>query len=55
MAVSNVIGAPPPPPNPLDRFFGDSETWLAVDLAVLAAFYTVFLFAVAIAMRARER
>lgn len=49
------LPAPPPPPNPLDRFFGDSETYLIVDLGVLAGFLFAFLFAVAITMRARER
>ncbi len=47
--------APPPPPNPLDRFFGDAETWLAVDFAMLGLFFVLFLFAVTVALRVRER
>lgn len=42
------------PANPLSRFFGDSETWLAVDVGVLAVFFIAFVFAVGTAMRARD-
>ena len=49
------LPAPPPPPNPLDHFFGDSETWLAVDLGVLGSFYLVLVIAVGATLRLRER
>lgn len=47
--------APPPPPNPLDRFFGDAETSLPTTLAIILAFMTLSIIMTAISLRIRER
>jgi hypothetical protein len=49
------LPAPPPPANPLDQFFGEHETWLAVDYGVLGVFTFVVVAGVAGALRLRER
>jgi ABC-type multidrug transport system ATPase subunit/ABC-type multidrug transport system permease subunit len=49
------LPAPPPPPNPLDRFLGQHETWLAVDYGVLGGFTFITIVGVGAALRLRER
>jgi ABC-type multidrug transport system permease subunit len=49
------LPAPPPPPNPLDRFFDDMETWLAVDLGIKAVITLLSLLGVVAILRLRER
>ncbi len=41
--------------NPLDRFFGAAETWLAFDLGVVGGFSFVLLMGVGVILRIRER
>jgi ABC-type multidrug transport system ATPase subunit/ABC-type multidrug transport system permease subunit len=49
------LPAPPPPPNPLDRFFGEeAETWLAVDLGALGGFIVLTLVLTGGVIRGRE-
>ncbi|MBA2664657.1 MAG: FHA domain-containing protein [Bradymonadaceae bacterium] len=48
------LPALPPPPNPLDRFFGDAETWLAVDFGVVLGFTLLLLVGVGLTLRVRE-
>lgn len=48
------LPAPPPPPNPLDRFFDDAETRLNVDVAVKLAIMFLTLFGVVAVLRIRE-
>lgn len=54
-ALAPGLPAPPPPPNPIDRFFGDSETMLGVDLGVLAGMWFLLIICVALALKLRER
>ena len=49
------LPAPPPPPNPLDRFFGDAETSLPVNMLVILAFMTFTLVTTSVSLRLRER
>ena len=54
-AVAEGLPAPPMVPHPLDRFFGDEETDLFVDLGVLGGFTVVLLGGVGGVLRYRER
>ncbi|RAL20705.1 hypothetical protein DL240_15415 [Lujinxingia litoralis] len=49
-------GAPAPPiaPHPLDRFFGDAETGLLLDLGALSLFTVVVLSGVSLSLRRRD-
>jgi ABC-type multidrug transport system ATPase subunit/predicted component of type VI protein secretion system len=47
--------APPPPPNPLDRFFGDSESSLQFALGVILAFMLLTLLTTSSSLKWRER
>jgi ABC-type multidrug transport system ATPase subunit/predicted component of type VI protein secretion system len=49
------LPALPPPPNPLDRFFGDAESALALNLAVLSVAVVLLSVAACVALIARER
>ncbi len=46
--------APPPPPNPLDRFFGDAENSLPISLLVITAFMMLTLCTTAGSLKLRE-
>lgn len=48
------LPAPPPPPNPIDRFYGDSETWLGLDFGMMGGFTFVLIGGVCVALRLRE-
>ncbi|MFU8802609.1 MAG: FHA domain-containing protein [Bradymonadaceae bacterium] len=48
------LPAPPPPPNPLDRFFGNSETGLPVNFGVLGGFTIVLLLGVGVTLKWRR-
>lgn len=54
-AIAPGFPAPPPPPNPIDRFYGKSETFLLVDLAVTSVFAALLLVLVGLTLRVRER
>lgn len=49
------LPALPPPPNPLDRFYGDAEVYLGIDLLVLSVALTLLVAAASAALWARER
>lgn len=49
------LPAPPPPPNPIDRFIGDSETLLVADLGALGGFTFLFLMSTGLTLWSRER
>lgn len=51
----DLYPAPPTVPHPLDRFFGDAETDILIDLGVLGGFTVVILGSVAGVLRFRER
>jgi hypothetical protein len=53
--IAPGLPAPPPPPNPIDRFFGDTETRLRIDFAVLAGLALLTLFGVVLVLKIRER
>ncbi len=48
------LPAPPPPPNPIDKFFGDSEQGLPLDFGVMGGFTFVLICGVGAALRLRE-
>ena len=48
------LPAPPPPPNPLDRFMGDAESTLGWDLGALGGFTILFLLSTGAALKLRE-
>ncbi len=54
-AVAPGLPAPPPPPNPLDHFFGTAETWLGLSYILLSVFFVALVFSVGLALRSRER
>ncbi len=51
----DLYPAPPTVPHPLDRFFGEAETDVLVDLGVLGGFTIVLIGGVATVLRVRER
>lgn len=53
--IAPGLPAPPPPPNPIDRFIGDAETGLVAILLTLTVFTVVLLLSTAAALRLRER
>ncbi|MEZ4458271.1 MAG: FHA domain-containing protein [bacterium] len=54
-SIAPGLPAPPAPPNPIDRFFGDSETVLAANIAIPSGMALLLLLMVAAALRLRER
>ena len=54
-SIAPGLPAPPAPPNPIDRFFGESETVLAANIAIPSAMALMLLLLVAAALRLRER
>jgi ABC transport system ATP-binding/permease protein len=49
------LPAMPPPPNPLDRFYGDAETYLGIDLLVLSVALTLLCALSSATLWGRER
>lgn len=45
---------PPPPPKPIERFFGDSETHSLVDCSCLCSFVWLMLFGVFVVLKIRD-
>ncbi len=48
------IIVPPPPPRPIERFFGDSETHSLVDCSCLCSFVWLMLFGVFVVLKIRD-